>query len=358
MKLYRIITLTLLLSLLLCISFYGNTNRAAAEEDIPSYAPEGRYLWDSWILVDEVDGEKIYRLYHLDAPDNGDPDSRHDKASIRQAISKDLINWEDLGTTFSSGPDGAWDDGPIWTGNVYKVAQEEYLFFYTARNHRDGQLQRVGLAKSADGINWERSDKPLVVPDSRWYETIEISPIYRAWRDPAVVKDEERGKYLMYITAKTKEGHEKYKGCIALAVADNIEGPYEVQAPVLAPGLYAEMEVPQIIQRDGKVYLFFSTWVKDYAPDWAEQIGGPVTGLHCFVGESLYGPFEPLGGTGVVTGIKDNLYTVKLVPDPEREGEYVAIGWYIEDEDGEKGLTLARPMKVIWEGDNITIEEN
>ncbi len=337
-----------------------------------SYAPEGKYLWDSWIFPDKVDksnmeglsgtglklkeGDTLYRLFHLDAPKTDDPEARHDKAQVRQAVSTDMKNWKDVDYALKSGPEGAWDDGPIWTGNVYRNDKGEYLFFYTGRNHRDGQMQRIGLAKSKDGVNWERSDKPLLEPDGRYYETTEDSPIYKAWRDPCVVRDEQSGKYLMYFTAKTKDGDEKYKGCIGVAVADKLEGPYESMPPVLAPGKFAQMEVPQIIQRNDKVYLFFGSMEKDYSPDWAKETGGAQSGLHCYVGDSLTGPFEPLNGDGIVTGSKDNLYTVKLADDPRRPGEFVAYGWYMEDKGGQKAMTLAQPMRVDWKGDDIRID--
>lgn len=351
----------------------GEMSKTAEVGTFGSYAPEGKYLWDSWIFPDKVDGsnveslnsgtglklkegDTVYRLFHLDAPKTDDPEARHDKAQVRQAVSTDMKNWKDVDYALKSGPEGSWDDGPVWTGNVYKNDKGEYLFFYTGRNHRDGQMQRIGLAKSKDGVQWDRSDKPLLEPDGRYYETTEDSPIYKAWRDPCVVKDEQSGKYLMYFTAKTKEGDEKYKGCIGVAVADNLEGPYESLPPVLAPGKFAQMEVPQIIQRNDKVYLFFGSMEKDYSPDWAKETGGAQSGLHCYVGDSLTGPFEPLNGDGIVTGSKDNLYTVKLVDDPQRPGEFVAYGWYMEDKGGQKGMTLAQPMRVDWKGNDIRID--
>lgn len=321
-------------------------------ENDGGYAPPGRYLWDSWILKD---GEN-YHLFHLDAPGNVKPEQIHDMARVRHAVSKDLINWKDKGSLFENAPNGSWDDGATWTGNVYKAENGGYLFFYTGRNQRDGQMQRIGLARSKDGKSWDRPDVPLLEPDGRWYETTEPSPIYKAWRDPCVVKDEKTGKHIMYFTAKTKGGDEKYKGCIGIAEADEIDGEYDVKPPVLAPGLYAQIEVPQIVQKNGKVYMFFSSAEKDYNPEWAEKVGGAQSGLHCFVGESLKGPFKPLNGTGIVTGSKDNLYTVKLVSDPDRNGEYVAMGWYMENKNGQKAFTLSKPMKVNWEGDNISID--
>jgi len=311
------------------------------------------------MLKDEVNGETVYRLYHLDAPVTKDPDDRHRKAIIRQATSTDMKNWNDLGTALGSDDKGSWDIGKaIWTGNAYKKDNGEYVFFYTAADAEDEMLyQRIGLARSKDGVHWEKETKPFNEPDGKYYETTETdSPICRAWRDPEVVKDEKSGKFNMYITAKTKDGDPTYRGCIALLTSDELDGKYEAQPPVIAPGLYAQMEVPQVVKKNGKVYMFFSSMEKDYNPEWADKIGGPQTGLHCFVGDSMTGPFEPLNGNGIVTKSEDNLYTVKLMPDPKRDGEFVAVGWYMEDKPGQKAMTLSRPMKVNWDGDNIQID--
>ena len=297
------------------------------------YAPKDRFLWDSWVLKDkDAKGQDQYRLYHLDAPEDPDPDTRHHIAQVRTAVSDDLVNWKDEGYALTKGPEGSWDDKAIWTGNTYKK-DDGYYFFYTGRNDRDGEIQRIGLATSENGRDWSRAEKPLLEPDGRYYETTEDSPVFKAWRDPEVIKDEKTGKYHMFFTAKTKEGDPTYKGCIGVATADNFEGPYEAQPPVLAPGKFAQMECPQIIQKNDKVYMFFQSMEKDYNPEWADSAGGPQNGLHCYVGDSLTGPFEPLNGDGIVTRSKDNLYSVKLVEDPQREGEFQAIGWYMEDRE-------------------------
>ena len=312
-----------------------NTNRTSAEKTSAGYAPAGRYLWDSWVLKSN---QGDYLLFHLDAPGDVGPDERHDLAQIRQARSTDMEHWTDLGVTFGPGPEGAWDDKVVWSGNTYQE-DGKYFLFYTARHKETdlnlGQIQRIGVATSGDGVHWQRREQPLLEPDGRYYETSEPSPIYKAWRDPAVVKDPESGKYLMYFTAKTKDGDERYKGCIGVAQSDSIDGPYEVQKPVLAPGLYAEMECPQVLQHGGKTYLFFSTFAKNYQPEWAEKIGGGVSGLHCFVADSLTGDFKPLHGNGLVEGLgtDSNLYGAHLAPDPKRPGEATVIGWYRENRD-------------------------
>ena len=331
------------------------TARAARPAAPPSYAPPGRYLWDSWVLRDDSVTPPLYRLFHLDAPQTPDPEARHDQARVRQAVSTDLRTWTDVGEALGPGDKGRWDDQAIWTGNVYRAADGGYRFFYTGRNQRDGQLQRIGLAKSSDGVHFSRSEHALLEPDGRWYETTETSPVYKAWRDPTVGTDSATGEHVMLFTARTREGDSRYNGCIGAARASHLDGPYTATAPVLAPGRYAQMEVPQVIERNGKVYLFFSCWASDYAPAWAEATGGGQSGLHAWVGDSLTGPFSPVNGDGVVTRTDDNLYTVKLVDDPSRPGEYTALGWYVNDRPGEKALTLSPPIPVTWEGDRITL---
>jgi beta-fructofuranosidase len=347
----------------------------ANKEDVQveGYAPKDRFLWDSWVLEDNG----RYRLYHLDAPEDPDPDTRHDRAQIRTAVSDDLIHWNDEGLVVEKGPAGSWDDKAIWTGNAYKKG-EQYFLFYTGRNERDGQTQRIGLATSTDGKRWQRSGQPLLEADARWYETDEPSPIYKAWRDPAVVQDPESGKYHMFFTAKTKDGDPRYKGCIGMAVSDNFEGPYQCVPPILAPGQFAQMECPQVIQREGKTFLFFSSMEKDYNPSWAEHVGGAQSGLHCYVGDSLNGPFRPVNGDGLVTRSADNLYSVKILEDSKRPGEYQAIGWYMADREVavakqaacaaipgpagpilrivEKGCALSPPFPVLWNGEKIEVK--
>jgi beta-fructofuranosidase len=375
-------------------SFAATRARPRTEEQAPptgeGYAPADRYLWDSWILQD---GD-TYHLYHLDAPRNETaadgsvqatpPDDRHHRAQIRHAISTDLRHWQDRGPTLGSGPAGTWDAGPVWTGNTCKTA-DGYFMFYTGRRDCVDQTQRIGLARSSDGHRWSRSDRPILEPDPRWYETDEPNgPVYKAWRDPEVVRDPESGRWLMYFAAKTKEGDPRHKGCIGLAISERLEGPYQALPPVLAPGLYGEMEVPQVVRRDGKVYLFFSTFAKNYRDDHATRVGGAQSGLHCYVGPSLEGPFEPLNGTAIVAGTESNLYTLKLLPDPARAGEFVAMGWHVEDRTSlareafhtsarsatcalpcgpaavaapwvEKAFTLSPPIPVEWRGDNIRL---
>jgi hypothetical protein len=42
-------------------------------------------------------------------PEDPDPDTRHDRAQIRTAVSDDLTHWNDEGLAEEKGPAGSWD---------------------------------------------------------------------------------------------------------------------------------------------------------------------------------------------------------------------------------------------------------
>jgi hypothetical protein len=108
------------------------------------------YVWDSWI----ADDGDLYHLYFLQAPRSlGDPGPRHVNATIGHATSKDLVNWDYLGTSFAPSEIGrmAFDDMAVWTGSVINDGQQWWMF-YTAISHSGHHLfdQRIGAAISTD----------------------------------------------------------------------------------------------------------------------------------------------------------------------------------------------------------------
>lgn len=70
------------------------------------------------MVQDERSSSPLYRLFHLDAPAGPDPEARQDVASVRQAVSPDLVRWQDVGPVLQAGSPGTWDDKAIWTGSV------------------------------------------------------------------------------------------------------------------------------------------------------------------------------------------------------------------------------------------------
>jgi levansucrase len=86
---------------------------------------------------------------------------------------------------------------------------------------------------------------------------------------------------------------------IGLARANDRDGhgPFTLLPPLVdAYGLASELERPHIFVHDQLYYLFWSTQSHIFDPNVAR---GP-TGLYGMVGPSLFGPFEPLNGSGLV----------------------------------------------------------
>ncbi|AEB11648.1 family 43 glycosylhydrolase [Marinithermus hydrothermalis] len=309
------------------------------------YLPKDHLLWDFWLL--EEDG--TYHLFYLRAPRAlPDPELRHDRARVGYATSRDLKRWTPGGVVLEPGVPGSWDDLSIWTGSV--IAHEgRYYMLYTGRSREEaGRMQRIGLAVSEDLVHWERHpENPVLEADLRWYEAAEDSILgFLSWRDPYVVRHE--GVFYALIAARTRAGDPMGRGCIALACSRDLVR-WEVRPPVLAPGYFAEMEVPQLVTHASRHYLCFSVPRHRYA---ASAPYPRVTGTYYAVADhpaGRYGPSRLLVGDA-----RDAAYGGKLVRDPR--GRWVLLQWLGRGANGAFVGGLADPLPVRVEGDRMEVE--
>ncbi len=102
----------------------------------------------------------IYKMWYLCTYNSG-------KGNIWYAESQDGINWQNKSDrpVFVNDAPGAWDDYTVGPGAIIKDNQGNYLMYYNGWSNQYGQWQ-VGLATSADGINWERYNDPVLRADS------------------------------------------------------------------------------------------------------------------------------------------------------------------------------------------------
>lgn len=66
---------------------------------------------------------------------------------------------------------------------------------------------------------------------------------------------------------------------------------------ITAVGVNDQTERPHFVFKDGKYYLFTISHKSTYA----DNLTGP-DGVYGFVSDSLFGPYEPLNGSGLVLG--------------------------------------------------------
>jgi len=279
------------------------------------------HLWDTWLLrtrdgsIAEIDGYRV--IFALTAPSHLLPGKRHDVATIRYFYSRDGREWTTGGEVFAgSDPLGSRQ----WAGSaMYDTDSETLYAYYTAAGHRDeaelsySQRLAVGAGGTVEtdeeGFEisgpWEH--RVLLEADGEQYETAAQSRgmIY-TFRDPWFFED-ETGTYLLFeantpvppeSTACGGDADQQaFNGAIGIATSPTGDPTaFERCPPILtAVCVNQELERPHLVVRDDRVYLFVSSHQHTFAPG----IDG-FDALYGFVSDSVFGPYEPLNGTGLV----------------------------------------------------------
>ncbi|MDJ0695551.1 family 43 glycosylhydrolase [Mastigocoleus sp. MO_188.B34] len=341
---------------------------------------KGLPSWDPWIFKDD----DVYRLFYLAGMPGVDSMCWWENSRIYGAISHDLKNWQDLGVILEPDHSNSWESGRLFTGYTYKENGIYYLFYSGAGTDWPNLMHEgIGLAKSTDGLHWERySNKPIVQPEisNPWYGLSvqyldgdgEYVPKYSQHlqcRDPYVVKDEKTNQYYMFFTTAFKGSEEidlqtfkpNYLGCVGIAVADRITGPYKLLPPAATPEVgeehmwaYYHKERPQVIYKNGKYNLFFSCFKGYLNPKWVEKVDGNVTdsSIHWYVADEIAGPYKPVSSHPIIpSSMRTGLYASHFLPMSDNLDELLLYGWYFRFST----LEVSPKFRVKWEGDNIQI---
>lgn len=293
-------------------------------------------IWDPWILKDD----DVYRLFYLKGIEGQTP--WWTISNICGAISTDLEHWQDLGILLEPNPANDWESGRVCAGCTYKEDGVYYLF-YSAGGKELPHLKNeaIGLATSTDGLHFSRcSDRPLLVPkdDDQWYGRSDWTGHFH-WRDPYIFKDDSTGNYYMFICASSKVAGD-FQGCIGIAVADKMSGPYKLIPPAIEAPVdagegwpYYHLERPQVIYKNGKYHLFFSCFKIYMNPQWLEKLKHKKitnSSLYWYVSDNLTGPYEPVNDEDyVVTGSeKTGMYGTNFLQISTEPEKLIAYGWY------------------------------
>ena len=299
------------------------------------------------------------------------------ESSIYSAVSTDLMNWKYLGPMLVPDPINEWESQRLFAGYTYKEEGVYYLF-YTGSGIVNIYDESIGLATSMDGINWSRCLNYQLFSNlseqSEWYGKYECDfgdgkiVQHRHWRDLYIIKNHKTGKYYMFICAASQQmQHSLYRGCIGLAVADNIAEPFKLLPPACKPmlegtkeSLFVEMERPQVVYRNGKYHLFFSCWKHRLNPKWIQQQSGSNkitnSSLYWYVADEITGPFLPSSEQPIVSGSEaTQMYGVNLFSAPNTiKEEFIACGWFYWSFT----LGVSPFFKVIWNDNSIEIKRS
>jgi predicted GH43/DUF377 family glycosyl hydrolase len=184
-----------------------------------------------------VRGQRVWYWYQA-----GDP------PRIGLATSDGASNWQKHpGPVLEPGPTGSWDERGL--GDPYVIAAGTNLFlFYTGMDR--ARRQRLGIAKSADGIHWTRlRANPIleIGPDGAFDEN--------GLGEPAVWTS--HGRYWMLYTGRDR--HEIRRIGLAES-ADGVRWSRSARAPVFAGAEAWNNKVvcdPSVLPAPGGVHVWF-----------------------------------------------------------------------------------------------------
>ncbi len=251
--------------------------------------------------VDILYHDGLYHLFHLVLPN-------HD--FIAHAVSSDGLAWQRVENALFIGHPGSWDDSMLWTMHVSRDPHVpgQWRMFYTGLSRdKRGQLQRIGLAVSEDlyhwkkcAVNWKdhRRTSTMIVPsdpladsgfdpdscfpispDPNYYESsVKEGRHWISWRDPFYYHDGKKGWLLC--AGRIKQGPITRRGCVAL-LEEIAPNKFEARDPLHYPGLYDDIEVPNLIRKDGEYFLIGSLREDAKIRYWhTNEIGKPWRSYH------------------------------------------------------------------------------
>jgi beta-fructofuranosidase len=224
--------------------------------------------------VDVVYHDGLYHLFHLVLPN-------HD--FIAHAVSTDAMTWRRVKNALFVGDPGEWDDDMLWTMHVSPDPDEEgtWRMFYTGLSRSEyGRVQRIGMARSKDLMTWKRCRKgayPLEIDGAYYESSIDEGRHWVSFRDPYFFVDPSTGQRLLLSSARVRHGPVIRRGCVGLA-REVEPDKFVFDPPLHRPGLYDDVEVPNLFVLDDRYYLLGS--IRE------------DTKIHYWYADSAAGPFE------------------------------------------------------------------
>jgi levansucrase len=263
-------------------------------------------LWDFWPLQHE-DGSTASKggctwWFFLSAPRFPDPGERHGVARIR-LVSHGSDGWRDHGNAL---PEDASPGSREWAGSaVLKDDGKTVMLFFTAAGRRGGEFsfeQRMFVTRGAVGAQgpgeWQLPEELFVSDGIRYVlvsQTEGRAGEIKAFRDPAWFRDPLTEKRHILFSGSAGWSDDLFNGVVGLATLRG--DTWHLEDPLIeAVGVNNELERPHVVFRTNRYYLFWCTQKRTFSP--AVEAG--PNGLYAMVAESIYGPWLPVNGNGLV----------------------------------------------------------
>jgi len=329
-------------------------------------------LWDHWPVLEDrggvADFEGRQLVFCLAAPVCADPEERHALARL-WLFSVAGDDWTDLGPVF---PEGFTPGSREWAGSALVDGdRNELRLFFTATGvrgetspsfHQRMMMSRAPLIASPGGLQpgpWS-SPTDLIQPDDIHYQSRHEGDggvgVIKAFRDPFVFTDPRTRREEMVFTGSSAARPGPWNGLVgwASAAADG----WTPRPPLVsATSVNNELERPHVVMHQDRMYLFWSTQSRVFAPG----VTAP-TGLYGVVADDLEGPWTPLNGSGLVFAnpaiAPTQAYSWQVLPDLQVWSFVDRVGLAdrpVAATAAPFGGTPAPPLRLRLDGDSATL---
>lgn len=263
-----------------------------------------RVYWDMWAIQDQlgriarIAGRELWMA--LTAPYRGDPALRHFEAKIHLLEHRDG-RWSDLGPVL---PDQPVPYEREWAGSAVTDGKTVSLYFTGAGRHDlAGGFQQVlyeaHAVLGADGLPSGWSAPRLSLASGPHYQSAnahEGEPgRIKAFRDPAWFRDPADGAEYLIFTASLAGSSSDFNGAVGIS-RRGADGWQPLPPLIHADGVNNELERAHVVVHEGRYYAFWATQRFTFSP----ALRHAPNGLYGMVADSLFGPYRPLNGTGLV----------------------------------------------------------
>lgn len=184
-------------------------------------------------------GEKFY-LFHQ--RDTRQPGPFGEPFGWDLVTTSDFVHYKDYGVVIPRGTDDEQDQF-IFAGSVFE-GEGQYHTFYTGYNRDYSQLgkpsQVLMHAVSDDLVHWTKTNDKITFTPQEGYDPDD-------WRDPFVLRDEDRNQYMLILGARKKGPKTQQTGRTVKFVSKDLK-KWKFEGDFWAPDLFTMHEMVDLFK--------------------------------------------------------------------------------------------------------------
>lgn len=208
------------------------------------YQPEGHWFGD---CMPFGKGDTFY-LFHQ--RDTRVPCPFGEPFGWDLALTKDFVHYEDCGTAIPRGGDDEQDQF-IYAGSICEDREGRYHAFYTGYNRdypAQGKASQVLMhATSEDLKHWTKTKDAVTFVPQPGYDPDD-------WRDPFVLWDEEKERYILILGARLAGNKNRTTGRTVYFTSKDLTD-WKFEGDFWAPDLFTMHEMPDLFKMGDWWYL-------------------------------------------------------------------------------------------------------